>query len=73
MENPFTTIAEQLAVINTKLDALSTNNADSDELLTKKEYLQKRKISVSTLWREETRGLITPVTIGGKKYYKLPK
>lgn len=73
MENPFITIAEQLATINAKLDQALSTTADSGELLTKKEYLQKRKISYTTLWREETRGQVTPVMVGGKKYYKLPK
>lgn len=74
MDNPFITIAEQLAVINSKLDhALSNLSNPEEELLTKKEYLQKRKISITTLWREEKNGQIAPIFIGSKKYYKLPK
>lgn len=74
MENPFSAIENQLASINSKLDqALSMSRSKEEELLTKKEYLQKRKISITTLWREEKKGQIAPIFIGSKKYYKLPK
>lgn len=76
MENPFSAIQNQLANIDAKLDKILGNNSqssDNSELLTKKEYLQIRKISDTTLWRELKRGQITPVVIGSKKYYKLPK
>ena len=65
-------IIQQLATINAKLDAL-TAPTTKDELLTRSEYLEARKISSPTLWREEKNGLTNPVIIGRKKYYKLPK
>lgn len=76
MENPFSAIQNQLANITAKLDQVLGENSqtsDNSELLTKKEYLKIRKISDTTLWREEKRGQITAVVIGSKKYYKLPK
>lgn len=65
-------IMQQLAHINAKLDAL-TMPTTKEELLTRSEYLEARKISSPTLWREEKNGLTKPVIIGRKKYYKLPK
>ncbi|WP_312084465.1 hypothetical protein [Epilithonimonas hominis] len=76
MENPFIAIQNQLANITAKLDQVLGENSqtsDNSELLTKKEYLKIRKISDTTLWREEKRGQVTAVVIGSKKYYKLPK
>ena len=72
MENPFSAIENQLATINSKLDQLLNKvNPTEPELLTKREYLQKRKISTTTLWREEKNGQIAPIFIGSKKYYKV--
>lgn len=65
-------IMQQLAHISAKLDALAETTT-KEELLTRSEYLEARKISSPTLWREEKNGLTNPVIIGKKKYYKLPK
>ena len=74
MDNPFTTIAELLTAINSKLDqALKASSTQETELLTKKEYLKKRQISLTTLWREEKSGKIKPIIIGSQRYYKMPK
>lgn len=76
MENPFSAMYNMMASIDSKLDQILGNNSqtsDNPELLTKKEYLKIRKISDTTLWREEKRGQVTPIFIGSKKYYKLPK
>lgn len=73
MENPFAAIEKQLATINSKLDqVLQEGKAAEPELLSRKEYLKKRGISDTSLWREEKDGLIAPVFIGRKKYYKFP-
>ncbi|MDP2452638.1 MULTISPECIES: hypothetical protein [unclassified Kaistella] len=76
MENPFSAMYNMMASIDSKLDQILGENSqtsDNSELLTKKEYLKIRKISDTTLWREEKRGQISAVVIGSKKYYKLPK
>ena len=63
-------ISQQLATINSKLDAV-LGVQQPTELITRREYLQIRKISEATLWREEKKGLVKTRKIGGKKYYSL--
>lgn len=75
MENPFQAILNELAEIKQTLHAAisAAENTTKEELLTRKEYLQRRQISSSTLWREEKSGLVQPTFIGAKRYYKMPK
>ncbi|MCJ8498555.1 hypothetical protein MVI27_09805 [Chryseobacterium salipaludis] len=73
MDNPFTELSSKIDALQSKLDLLlQAKDQQPDQLLTKKEYLQKRQISHTTLWREEKRGLVVPVQVGGKRYYKFP-
>lgn len=64
-------LQEMLASINHKLDLLISDKEDKTNLLTRNEYLKALKITSPTLWRQEKNGLIKPIIIGQKKYYKL--
>lgn len=64
-------LQEMLASINHKLDLLISDKEDKTKLLTRNEYLKALKITSPTLWRQEKNGLIKPIIIGQKKYYKL--
>lgn len=69
MEQQIQDLQKQISELSGKIDRVL--NASPSDLLTKKEYLEKRKISATKLWREEKRGQVVPVFIGSSKYYKI--
>lgn len=74
MENPFTTISDQLANLNAKLDKALALIPDAEtELLTPQEFAKVVKKSMPTIWRWESEGKIKPTIIAGKKFYRNPK
>lgn len=73
MENPFTTIENQLASIHSKLDkVLQEREQKNGELLTLGEYADALKRTKQTIIRWESEGKVAPVIVGGKKFYRNP-
>lgn len=60
-----------LQMVDEKMSSPSTDAVNEDSFLSPDEVAKMFKVSKVTLWRWATKGILTPIKIGKKVYYRM--